>query len=107
MERRGQVRVSVATMGRTLADIGARLKSPKPVVRCPWKKRARQRRLWELRCRAQYATAEEPVLYGDEMDVHLNPKVGKDWMLPGQRRELVTPGNNKKRYVAGTLDAKS
>ena len=41
------------------------------------------------------------------MDVHLNPKIGPDWTLPGQRREVVTPGNNQKRFVAGALDART
>lgn len=41
------------------------------------------------------------------MDVHLNPKLGPDWMLPGQRRQVVTPGNNQKRYVAGALNSRT
>ncbi|WP_368670608.1 IS630 family transposase [Myxococcus sp. AM011] len=107
VERRGRVRVSAATMGRALASVGARRKRPRPVVRCPWPARQRLRRLWQLKCRAAYARPEEPVFYEDEMDVHLNPKIGPDWMLPGQRREVVTPGNNQKRYVAGALNARS
>ncbi|WP_255508531.1 helix-turn-helix domain-containing protein [Myxococcus sp. AB056] len=47
---RGQVRVSVATMGRTLVSLGARLKAAKPVVECPWPSWKRQRRLLELKC---------------------------------------------------------
>ncbi len=43
----------------------------------------------------------------DEVDIHLNPKVGRDWCLPGQRRVVLTPGNNKKRYLAGALDSKT
>lgn len=107
LEGRGLPRVSVATIGRALAQVGASLKTPRPVVLCPWPTRRRTRRLWELKCRAAHATAEEPVFYADEMDVHLNPKVGRDWMLPGKRRALVTPGNNRKGYVAGALDAKT
>jgi transposase len=107
LEGRGLPRVSVATVGRALAQVGASLKTPRPVVLCPWPARKRMRRLWELKCRAAYASAEEPVFYADEMDVHLNPKVGRDWMLSGQRRELVTPGNNRKSYVAGALEAKT
>ena len=41
------------------------------------------------------------------MDIHLNPKVGRDWTLRGRRRVVVTPGNNQKRYVAGAMSAKS
>jgi transposase len=28
-------------------------------------------------------------------------------MLPGQRRQVVTPGNNQKRYVAGALHSRT
>lgn len=106
LESHGLPRVSVASVGRALAQVGASLKTPRPVVLCPWPARKRARRLWELKCLAAHARPDEPVFYSDEMDVHLNPKVGRDWMLPGQRRLVVTPGNNKKRYVAGALEAK-
>jgi transposase len=104
---RGLPRVSAATLGRALAELGASLKQPRPTVLCPWPARRRQRRVWALKCLAAYAKPDEPVLYEDEMDVHLNPKVGRDWMLPGHRRDLVTPGNNRKGYVAGALDSKT
>jgi transposase len=76
-------------------------------VRCPWPAAKREARLAELGRLTQKAGPDEAVFYADEMDVHLNPKVGPDWTLKGQRRLLVTPGNNKKRYVAGALNAKS
>src|SRR5262249_36728337 len=100
----GQARVSVATMGRALAQLGASLKAAKPVVGCPWPGWKRRRRLYELRCLETYAKPGEVVLYADEVDIHLNPKVGRDWCLPGQRRVVVTPGNNQKKYLAGALN---
>jgi transposase len=105
LKRRGFPRVAVCTMGRALAAVGARLASPKPIVLCPWDRGRRERKLASLRRLADHATAAEPVFYCDEMDVHLNPKIGRDWMLPGHRRVVVTPGKNKKRYVAGALNA--
>jgi hypothetical protein len=39
------------------------------------------------------------------MDIHLNPKIGRDWVLKGHRRYVLTPGQNKKRFVAGALNA--
>jgi len=42
------------------------------------------------------ASADEPVLYSDEVDIHLNPKIGGDWMLAGQQRRILTPGKNQK-----------
>lgn len=105
MRKRGLPRVAVCTMGRALYAIGARLTAPKPVVLCPWPRQRRQRTLGLLRRFAREATSAEPVFFEDEMDVHLNPKIGRDWMLPGHRRRVVTPGKNKKHYVAGALNA--
>jgi len=107
LERRGLPRVAVCTMGRALWAVGARLGSPKPTVLCPWDSARRKRRLAGLRRLAKDATPREPVFYEDEMDVHLNPKIGRDWMLPGHRRYVVTPGQNRKRFVAGALNAKT
>ncbi|MFH2005997.1 MAG: IS630 family transposase [bacterium] len=47
------------------------------------------------------------VFYVDEADVNLNPKIGFGWRAVGKReQELVpTPGQNKKRYLAGALHA--
>lgn len=107
MKREGWPQVAVCTMGRALAHLGARLGMPKPVVLCPWKRDARERRLAELRELEARASAKEPVLYADEVDVHLNPKIGRDWMLPGQQRRVVTPGKNQKFYLAGALDVRT
>lgn len=108
MQRRGQPRVAVASLGRALAQLGASLKAPKPTVGCPWPAWKRGRRLYELRCLETYAPHRgEVVLYADEVDIHLNPKVGRDWCLPGQRRQVLTPGNNQKRYLAGALNSKT
>lgn len=105
MERRGYPRVAPCTMGRTLAAIGASLKSARPVVVCPWAPRRRRGRIAELRRLVARATPDEPVLYGDEVDIHLNPRIGHDWMPRGHQRVVVTPGKNQKHYLAGALDA--
>jgi|HubBroStandDraft_1064217.scaffolds.fasta_scaffold16951_2 transposase len=107
MQREAWPRVAVCTMGRALARLGARLGSPKPIVLCPWPRDARLQRLAEIRGLERRATASEPVLYGDEVDIHLNPKIGRDWMLPGHQRRIVTPGKNQKFYLAGALDVRT
>jgi len=107
MQRDGHVAIAVCTMGRVLAKIGARLGMPKPVVLCPWPRDERLRVLAQIRRLEGRASAAEPVLYSDEVDIHLNPKIGRDWMLRGQQRRVVTPGKNKKFYLAGTLDVRS
>lgn len=107
MRREGRPAVAVCTMGRALACIGARLGMPKPVVLCPWPRDARQRVLAEIRRLEARASADEPVLYSDEVDIHLNPKLGRDWMLRGHQRRVVTPGKNQKFYLAGALDVRT
>jgi transposase len=105
MERRSFPRVAVCTMGRVLAAICARLGRPKPVVLCPWPAEQRDGRLAEITAVVDGATRREPVFYADEVDLHLNPKIGPDWMLRGMQRQVITPGQNEKRYIAGALDA--
>jgi hypothetical protein len=39
--------------------------------------------------------------------ISTNPKVGLDWTASGQQKEVVTPGKNEKRYVAGALDVRT
>lgn len=107
MKKEGWPTVAMCTMGRVLASLGARLGMPKPVVLCPWKRDAREARLAEIRALEASASATEPVLYSDEVDVHLNPKIGRDWMLPGQQRRIATPGKNEKFYLAGALDVRT
>jgi transposase len=105
MKRLGFPRVAVCTMGRLLASLGARLGSPKPVVLCPWPSRKRQRVIGEIDRLVDSACSREPVFYADEVDIHLNPKIGRDWMPRGFQRQIVTPGKNEKHYFAGALDA--
>jgi hypothetical protein len=38
---------------------------------------------------------------------HLSPKIGRDWMVPGQQKRVLTPGKNEKRYLAGAQDART
>lgn len=99
--------VAVCTMGRVLHEIGARLGSPRPIVLCPWRKSRRERVLRNIRRLAARASVDEPVYYADEVDIHLNPRIGRDWMLRGQQRVVVTPGKNKKHYLAGALNGQT
>lgn len=42
-------------------------------------------------------------IYEDEVDIHLNPKIGTDWQLRELQKRVVTPGQNEKYYLAGAL----
>lgn len=101
------IRVHVATMSRALALVQARRGRPRPTVNCPWAKAAKTRRLNAIRRLLATLPRGHVAVYEDEVDVHLNPKIGLDWMGHGQQKEVLTPGKNVKRYLAGALDAHS
>jgi len=44
---------------------------------------------------------DEAGVYQDEVDAHLDPRLGLEWMNRGQQKQVVTPGQNEKRYLAG------
>jgi len=103
-ERTG-IRIHPSTMSRLLQRLGIRRGLPKPTVGCPWSPRARKRRLRLIRRMLETLPTDEAAVWEDEIDIHLNPKIGPDYMLPGQQKTVQTPGKNVKRYVAGALDA--
>jgi transposase len=107
MVRETGVRIGLATMSRALKAIGARRGRPRPVVRCPWPRWRRKRRLEAIERLIAALPHEEIAFWGDEADLDLNPKIGPDWMLEGQQKEVVTPGQNVKRYVAGAMEVRT
>ncbi|HJU29069.1 MAG TPA: IS630 family transposase [Candidatus Binataceae bacterium] len=107
MCRRGHVRISRTTMGRLLARLRIRRGMPKPTVGCAWSKRAKNRRIRLIRRLIESLGPDEAAVWEDEIDIHLNPKIGPDWMLPGTQRQVLTPGQNTKRYIAGAMDAQT
>jgi putative transposase len=46
---------------------------------------------------------DETVVFEDEVDINLNPKIGCMWMRRGQQAAVMTPGDNDKSYLAGSL----
>ena len=103
-ERTG-IAIHVGTMSRALKMIGARRGRPRPTVGCPWSKRRKNQRLRAIRKMVASLPRGHVAVYADEVDVHLNPKIGLDWMVYGQQKEVKTPGRNQKRYLAGALNA--
>jgi transposase len=101
------VTVHPGTMSRALKQIGARLGRPKPTVGCPWSQTAKNRRLAAIRRAIEALGNQEVAVYLDEVDIHLNPKIGPDWMNRGKQKEVPTPGQNVKRYVCGGFDPDS
>jgi transposase len=107
LAERSGIRVSVTTICRLLRQLGIRLNRPKPTVNCPWPRSRRVRRLREIQRLIDNLAKGEVVLYVDEVDIHLNPKIGPDWTLAGKQNYVRTPGCNEKRYLAGALNPKT
>jgi transposase len=107
MVRKIGVRIHPDTMSRALALIKAHRGRPRPRVACPWHPAAKTRRLHRIQRLLAGLSNKEVALYEDEVDVHLNPKIGLDWMGYAQQKEVMTPGKNQKRYLAGALDVRT
>lgn len=95
------VRLSGETVRRGLRRLGFVWRRPRPVPgpRDPAfgeKLQAVQRLLADL-------PPDEVAVFQDEVDVHLNPKIGSMWMKKGEQAQVATPGNNRKCHVAGSL----
>lgn len=101
------IEVSLTTMSRLLRGLGIRRGRPRPTVGCPWPKGRRNRRIRAIRRLLKTLGPDEVAVWEDEIDIHLNPKIGPDYMLRGQQKEVLTPGRNAKRYIAGALDAQT
>jgi transposase len=95
------LRVCAETVRRVLQTAGYVWRRPRPVVGPEdpeyVEKRRRIQRLLE------HLPQNETAVFQDEVEVHLNPKIGSMWMPRGQQAEVVTPGNNEKCHVAGSL----
>lgn len=107
LRRKTGIQVHLSTMSRALARIGARRGRPKPTVDCPWSEAAKIRRLRQIATLLANLPPDEVAVYEDEVDIHLNPKIGLDWMVSGQQKEVLTPGKNEKRYLAGAQNAQT
>ena len=107
LEKKTGIRINRTTMSRVLKQLKIRLGRPKPIVGCPWKKQRRIRRIRALKRLVGSVPTDEVVVYADEVDIHLNPKIGADWMLCGTQKMVLTPGKNEKRYLAGALNPRT
>ena len=107
LRRRTGITVHVGTLSRALRRLRARRGRPRPTVGPPPGRSPKRWRLSVIRKLLRELPAREAAVYADEVDVHPNPKVGWDWMARGQQKEVRTPGQNRKRYLAGALDVRT
>lgn len=95
------LRLSGETIRRGLHRLGFAWRRPRPVVGPVDPEHAEKfQRIQEL---LKTVPPDEVAVFQDEVDLNLNPKIGSMWMKKGQQAEVVTPGNNRKCHVAGSL----
>ncbi len=99
--RRG-VKMSRETIRRWLHQQGYVWKRARHVARDDDPERVTK--LARIRHIAEHLRPSEVLLFIDELDIHLLPKIGYEWMLSGTQTEVMTPGTNQKRYLAGALN---
>jgi putative transposase len=97
-----QLVVSDETVRRWLHRAELVWRRPRPVVHRPDPQR--QAKLRALRRLMSALPADQTAVFQDEVDVNLNPKIGSMWMRRGQQAEVETPGDNAKRYLAGSIN---
>ena len=99
--RRG-LAVSAETVRRWLHELGWEWKRAKLAAKDDDPQRVE--RLARIRSAFEQVRAGAALFFADELDISLLPKVGYQWMPKGTQVEVMTPGTNEKRYLAGALN---
>jgi transposase len=60
-------------------------------------------KLARIRLAFEQLRAGAALFFADELDLSLLPKVGYHWLPKGTQVEVLTPGTNENRYLAGAL----
>ena len=96
------VKLSVETVRRYLHKEELVWRRPRPVLdKLDPGRPCKLRKIREL---LRDLPADEVAVFQDEVDVNLNPDIGSMWMRRGRQARVVTPGNNVKRYLAGSMN---
>lgn len=98
------IRVHATHVGRLLHGLGMRWGRPRPGPLRYTTKAAKSRKVNKIQRQLDSLPRDEVAVYADEVDIHLNPKIGPCWTPRGMQFEVETPGKNKKRYIFGGLN---
>jgi transposase len=96
------ITVSAETMRRWLHELGWVWKRAKLVAKDDDPQRVN--RLARIRWVCEQLKHREALVFADELDIHLWPKVGCAWMPQGTQLAVMTPGQHQKHSRAGALD---
>lgn len=99
------IQLSPAYISQILRQEKCRRGRPRPALRIPV--RGRRKVLDSIDQLVARASPEEEVLYVDEADIDLNPRIGLTYQKRGQQTLVLTPGQNVKYYIAGALNART
>jgi putative transposase len=99
------IQVGRETVRRWLHQENLVWRRPRPVLGPQDPQRAAKVR--RIRALLRDLPSDEVAVFQDEVDINTNPKIGSMWMRRGQQAEVVTPGSNAKRYLAGSLNWRS
>jgi transposase len=97
--------LSAETVRRCLHALGWVWKRAKLVAKDSDPERAAK--LARIRSVSEHLGRREALLFADELDLHLLPKVGAQWMPRAAQVEVMMPGKNERRYLAGALDVRT
>lgn len=91
-------------VNRLLRGLGMRWGRPRPGPLRYTTRSAKSRKVNRIKRFVRELCDDEVAVYADEVDIHLNPKIGPCWMPRGVQFEIETPGKNKKQYIFGGLN---
>jgi hypothetical protein len=94
--------VSGETVRRWLPELGWVWKRAK--LRAKDDDPQRVEKLARIRYAFEQLRAGVALFFADELDISLLAKVGSQWLPQGEQVEVMTPGTNEKRYLAGALN---
>ena len=98
-----ETKIHSSTIRRLLPKLGVAWNRASPTLCIQDKEK--DRKMKEINQALSSANAEHPVFYVDEADIDLNPRIGYCWSIKGKQTRIPTPGQNKKHYLAGALNA--
>jgi transposase len=100
VDERFHVKVGRETVRQWLHQNDLVYRRPRPVLalRDP----QRSQKIRKIKALLAELPHDEVAFFQDEVDINTNPKIGSMWMVRGQQATVETPGNNTKRYLAGS-----
>ena len=105
LQAQRSIAVSAETVRRCLQALDWVWKRAKLVAKDTDPERASK--LARIRSVFERLGPREALLFADELDLQLLPKVGAQWMPRSTQVEVMTPGKNEHRYLAGALDLRT